>query len=104
MATWTDVNRLALALPETAEGTSYGQRSWKVKQKSFLWERPLRKSDLEALGANAPKGPILGVRVESLEHKEALLALDPRVYPLIADAWRSQAPRALAKAHPSTAR
>ena len=41
---------------------------------------PLRKSDLEALGAEAPAGPILGARVEHLVAKEALLADGPEVF------------------------
>ncbi|HEY4725211.1 MAG TPA: MmcQ/YjbR family DNA-binding protein, partial [Actinomycetota bacterium] len=42
MATWDDVRRLAMALPETAEGTSRdGLPGWSVKGKSFAWERPL---------------------------------------------------------------
>lgn len=76
MAGWDDVRRLALALPEVAEGTSYGQAAWKVRGKLFVWERPLRKSDLQALGDDAPSGPILGARVEHLVAKEAMLA-DP---------------------------
>ncbi len=78
MATWNDVARLALALPETSEGKSHGNRSWLVRDKTFAWERPLRKSDLEALGAGAPKGAILGVRVHDLDEKEALLATRPK--------------------------
>ena len=80
MATLDDVRRLALALPETDEGPSYGQPSWRVKAKSFAWERPLRPADLAALGEGAPGGPILGVRVADLGVKEALLADDPGVY------------------------
>ncbi|HEU4927726.1 MAG TPA: MmcQ/YjbR family DNA-binding protein [Vicinamibacterales bacterium] len=80
MATWDDVSRLALGLPETSEGTSFGNRAWKVKDKSFVWERPLRKSDLAALGSDAPDGPILGARVEHLIAKEALLQDDPNVF------------------------
>jgi hypothetical protein len=76
MATWDDVERIALALPETEEGISWGTRHWKVRGKSFVWERPLRKSDLAALGDAAPDGPILGARVEHLVAKEALVA-DP---------------------------
>jgi hypothetical protein len=45
-----------------------------VRDKLFVWERPLRASDLQALGADAPEGPILGARVEHLVAKEALLA------------------------------
>jgi hypothetical protein len=76
MATWRDVSRLALALPEAEEGTAGDDRNraWKVRKKLFVWERPLRKSDLAALGAGAPDGPILGAKLEHLIAKEALLA------------------------------
>src|SRR3712207_3085864 len=80
MADWDDVDRLAMALPETGEGTSYGNRAWTVRGKAFAWERPLRRADREALGDAAPDGPILGARVEHLGAKEALLADDPGVY------------------------
>ena len=80
MATWEDVRRIARELPETAETTSWGQPSWKVRGKSFAWERPLREADLAALGDAAPDGPILGVRTADLGVKEALLADDPDVY------------------------
>ena len=81
MATWKDVNRLALALPDAEEGTTYGgNRAWTVRKKLFLWERPLRKRDLEALGDAAPDGPILGARVEHLIAKEALLADESGVF------------------------
>ena len=76
MATWEDVRRIALALPETTEGEARGLRRWQVKDKLFVWERPLRRSDLEALGDAAPDGEILGARVEHLVAKEAMLA-DP---------------------------
>jgi hypothetical protein len=80
VATWDDVARLALALPETTERTSRDKRQWCVKDKLFVWERPLRRSDLQALGDAAPEGPILGARVEHLVAKEAILADDPGVY------------------------
>jgi hypothetical protein len=80
MATWDDVARLALDLPETDEVVSRGHRQWRVKDKLFVWERPLRRSDLEALGADAPDGPILGARVEHLGEKEAMLAARPDLY------------------------
>jgi hypothetical protein len=123
MADWDDVDRLAHALPETDEGSSYGNRAWTVKGKAFAWERPLRKADIEALGDAAPDGPILGARVEHLGAKEALLADDPDVYfttphfdgypailvrleniglaeleELLAEAWLTRAPKRLAKA------
>ncbi|MEA2425758.1 MAG: hypothetical protein QOH13_2168 [Thermoleophilaceae bacterium] len=122
MAGWDDVRRLALALPETTEDASRGNASWRVRDKMFVWERPLRSSDLRALGDTAPTGPILGARVEHLIAKEALLADDPAVffttphfdnYPavlirlgeiavgdleeVIVEAWLSRAPKRLAR-------
>jgi hypothetical protein len=58
----------------------HGLPSWRVRKKLFVWERPLRASELEALGKAAPSGPILGARVEHLVAKEALLGDDPEVY------------------------
>jgi len=124
MATWDDVRRIALALPETTEAVSWEHAHWRVKDKGFVWERPLRRSDLEALGDAAPDGPILGARVEHLVAKEALLADDPAVffttphfdgYPavlvrldeismhdleeVIVEAWLCRAPKRLARAY-----
>ncbi len=81
MATWNDVRRIALALPGASqETTRRGWRAWIVNKKFFVWERPLLKSDIEALGDAAPEGPVLGVRVADLEMKDVLLASDPCVY------------------------
>jgi hypothetical protein len=124
VATWDDVRRLALALPETDEHVSRGHIHWRVKEKLFVWERPLNKSDLAKLGDAAPDGPILGARVEHLGAKEALLADDPAVfftiphfdgYPavlvrlaliradelaeLVVDSWLARAPKRLADAY-----
>ena len=46
MATWEDVRRLALGLPETTEDLSHGNLFWRVRDKGFVWERPLRAADL----------------------------------------------------------
>lgn len=122
MASWEDVRRIALALPETDERPSRGSAFWRVRGKGFVWERPLGKADLRALGENAPTGPILGVRVEDLDAKEALLAAAPdrffttphfEGYPavlvrleripldelreLVVEAWLARAPSALAE-------
>ncbi|MDQ6811083.1 MAG: MmcQ/YjbR family DNA-binding protein [Actinomycetota bacterium] len=80
MAAWKDVRRMALALPETSERESRERCQWVVKDKLFVWERPLREKEIEALGDRAPKGPILAARVEHIGAKEALLADDPRVF------------------------
>lgn len=81
MATWDDVRRLALALPETAEKASYGGApGWTVKGKGFVWDRPLRRADLDVLGPAAPDGPVLAALVPDLGAKEALLAAQPDLY------------------------
>ena len=80
MATWNDVRRIALALPGTTEVAPEARARWCVRDKLFVWERPLRPADLQALGKRAPAGPILGVRTANLEAKEALLQAEPRVY------------------------
>jgi len=80
MADWDDVARIALALPETTEEQAWGNRHWKVRGKGFVWERPLRKSDLKVLGDAAPEGPILGARVEHLVAKEALVQDPSKVF------------------------
>ena len=125
MASWDDVRRIALSLPETSERPSYeGVAAWRVRDKPFVWERPLRGKELEALGPAAPDGPILGVRVADLGVKEALLADDPALffttphfdgYPavllrldrvdiaelteLVEDAWYARAPKRVADAY-----
>jgi hypothetical protein len=80
MATWDQVRRYALALPGVTEKTSHGHAAWIVDKRFFVWERPLRKSDLAALGDAAPKGAILGVRTADLGMKEAIVRSDPRVF------------------------
>ena len=124
VASWDDVRRIALSLPETSERVSRDLRQWRVKDKGFVWERPLRRADVEALGDSAPGGPILGARVEHIVAKEALLADDPGVffttphfdgYPailvrlkriapedldeLIVEAWLARAPKRLVRAY-----
>jgi hypothetical protein len=121
MATWDDIRTITATLPETREASEH---TWKVKDKSLAWERPLRKADLAALGAAAPSGDILGVRVADVGVKEALVADDPAVYfttphfdgypavlvrlaeiepdelrELLRDAWLAQAPKRLAQAY-----
>jgi hypothetical protein len=124
MATWEDVRRIALALPESSERVSRELAQWRVKDKLFVWERPLRRKEVEALGASAPDGPILGARVEHLGAKEAVLNNDPDIffttahfdgYPavlvrldrisaeelheVIVEAWLARAPQKLRKAY-----
>jgi hypothetical protein len=123
MATWDDVREIALGLPGTSESPAeQGAPSWKVRDKSFVWDRPLGKKDRSDLGDAAPDGPILGVHVADEGVKAALIADAPTVffttphfdgYPavllrldeiefdelqeLIVEAWLVRAPKKLAK-------
>jgi hypothetical protein len=129
VASWEDVRRIALAMPEVSERLSRDLATWRVRDKGFVWERPLRPADVRALGDAAPTGPILGARVEHLGAKEALLTDDPDVffttphfdgYPailvrldrialeeleeLIVEAWLARAPARLAREYVDGAR
>jgi hypothetical protein len=122
MATWDNVREIALRLPETSEQTSHGNVAWSVKDKAFIWERPLRRGDREALGDRAPSGPILAARVDHEGIKVVLIASNADVffttphfngYPailirldeisvadlrdVIVEAWLARAPKRLAK-------
>ena len=121
MATWDDVRRLASSLPEMTERISRDTVQWQIRNKLVAWERPLRRADIEALGASAPDGDVLGVRVPDLGAKQAWLASDPAVFfttphfdghpsvlvqldrigvddleELMTDAWLDRAPKRLA--------
>ncbi len=129
MATWEDVAAIALALPEVAEEPSHGDRAWKVRKKTFAWERPLRQKEVAQLGGfepegSAPRGEILGVRVADEEAKQALVSSEPEIYfttshfdgypallirlerigraeleELLIEAWLVQAPKRVAAAY-----
>ncbi len=74
--TFEDVDEIATSLPGVTVGTSWGNRTWLVEGKGFAWQRPFSKADLERFGDETPPaGEILAVRVESLDAKDALLAM-----------------------------
>jgi hypothetical protein len=124
MATWEDVRLVSLALPEGSERVARGLRQWRVREKLFVWERPLRPKEVETLAERAPEGPILGARVEHLVAKEALLTEQPELffttphfdgYPailvrlpaisrpdleeVVTEAWLARAPETLVRAY-----
>lgn len=124
MASWEDVRSIVAELPEVDTKVSWGSLMWRVRGKGFVWERPLGKKDREALGAAAPDGEILGVRVPDEGVKHALIADDPSVYftiphfngypavlvrldvvgveeltEIITEAWLDRAPKRLAAAY-----
>ena len=120
MATWDDVASIVGELQLTNEPSPH---EWRVGKKLIAWERPLRKSDREALAARGiepPEGDILGARVADEGVKFALIANEPDVYfttphfdgypavlvklaeidevglrELIVEAWLTQAPKRL---------
>jgi hypothetical protein len=120
MATWDDVASLVGELQLTEERSPH---EWRVGKKLIAWERPLRKSDYDALtavGVEPPQGDILGVRVADEGVKFALIADEPELYfttphfdgypavlvklaaiderglrELIVEAWLTQAPKRL---------
>ena len=123
MATWDEVDAIASELPEVTSrvGGHDAMRQWQVRKKTFVWDRPLRKSDLEALGGAAPDGPILGAWLADEGEKFALIEGNPGVYfttphfsgyaavlvnldaigsgelaELITDAWLNRAPKRVA--------
>lgn len=124
MATINDAREIALGLPEASEKVSWGSCMWQVKGRGFAWERPLRKSDLAALGDAAPSGEILGARVADEGEKQALIESEPEIffttshfdgYPavlvkldaiefgelteVITEAWLDRAPKRLAEGY-----
>ena len=79
MAVVADIRRIALSLPETTEGVTHRNLAWRVRKNLFVWERPLHRGDIEALGE------LDRITVEDLAE-------------LITDAWLTQAPKRLAEA------
>lgn len=128
MAAWQDVERIAGSLPEAKKAVGKdGLRSWRVRDRLFVWERPLRESDRRALGDSVPEGEVLAARVPDIEARRALIETEPDVYfvtphftnyptvlvrlaaidlealgELIGEAWAERAPRPLVDEHEAT--
>jgi hypothetical protein len=106
MATFEDVRRIALALPDTSEGSLYGTPGFRVRKHAFARLRP--------------EGDVLVVWVADDGEKEALLTTQPDTYftlphydghpsvlirlpaipldelhDILTEAWRVRAPRRL---------
>jgi hypothetical protein len=124
VATWDDVRAAALALPGAVEVSSRGVPQWKVRDRPFAWERPLRRKDLAELGDDAPPGPVLALRVADEGVQHALVADEPDVFfttshfqgfpavlarldvlgrealeELVVEAWADRAPARLVREH-----
>ena len=122
MADQSDVRRIALSLPDTREAADHFGFSVRNngKDRGFVWAWNER---VEAKKPRVPRTDVVAIRVAHQLDKQALLALDPERYftephyngfpailvrlplidvdelrELLVDAWRCQAPKALAKA------
>jgi hypothetical protein len=120
VADQNDVRRIALALPDTSEAEDHFAFSVlnKGKQKGFVWAWNER---IEPKKPRVPRRDVVAIRVADRIDKEALLASDDEKFftephyngfpavlvrlpvidvdeleELIVEAWRCQAPRALA--------
>jgi hypothetical protein len=121
MIGWDEVRELALGMPEATEAVSFGSPHWRVRNRGFVWDRPLRRADLEFLRLDDQPWPVLGARVEDEAVKFALAEMDPSVFfttphfegfpailvrldtvsrrrleEVVADAWLAVAPKRLA--------
>jgi hypothetical protein len=126
-ATIEDVRTIAMALPGVHERVDghRGGAGWRTDAGLFVWERGPSKADLSKLaelGRQWPAGPVVGVRTEGLDGKEALLGSFPGIfftiphfdgYPavlvqldridvdqlreVVTDAWLLKAPKRVAK-------
>jgi hypothetical protein len=75
--TFKDVEKIVATLPSVTVGAKWGNRTWMVEDKGFAWQRPLSKADLKRFGDETPpQGELLAVRVESLDAKDAVLAME----------------------------
>ena len=75
MVTLEEVAGWAEGFPKVTTGEERGQPTWSVNGKLFAWIRPFRKTDLKRFGdVTPPREPILGVKVDDLGEKEAVLA------------------------------
>lgn len=71
-----DVDAYATSLPGVTIAARWGNRTWMVNDRGFAWQRPFSKADLKRFGDEpVPQGEILAVSVESLDAKDALLAM-----------------------------
>ena len=85
MATWEDVEGIAMSLPlvEESVGGFDGWRTWKItgaKGRQVVWERPMRPADVRALGDAAPTKESIAVRVPDFETKAARIAEIPACF------------------------
>jgi hypothetical protein len=81
MVTLEDADAMARELEEVTNGLRHANRTWFVVGKAFMWERPFTKADRQRQpSGELPEGPILALRTEDLDDKEAALAAHPKAF------------------------
>lgn len=105
-------------LPGVTIGTKWNRKTWMVHERGFAWERPFSKADIARFGDDpVPDGDILAISTESLDAKEALLAMElpgfftiphfngfPAVLVQLAKARAADVKAALSQAHDAATR
>jgi hypothetical protein len=72
-----DAAAFAAGLPDVTADLRWGKRTWFVNGHGFVWVRPLGKTDIERFGDDKPPtGDIIGVIVDGLDARDALLAME----------------------------
>ena len=111
MSTWSDLGRIALALPEVAEGQAHeGSPAYDVSGRQFArlrWEDDGREilqfwagDDRNALIQSNPDAYFI-VRAFPSAIFAYLAALDvDELREIVTESWRVRAPKRLVKAHP----
>ncbi len=114
MATWDEVRKLALALPEAEESTTHGNPAFKISGKTFAWEsthapgalalrcdigeRPLMIEENRELFFVIPHFEDYSAVLVRFEHADAEELADR-----IEESWLLVAPKRLADAYAATA-
>lgn len=68
MFTLDAVDRCARALPEVTVGGTWDRRTWIVRDKGFVWDRPLTRADIERHG-DARATPRMEVNARDTEEE-----------------------------------
>jgi hypothetical protein len=72
------IAHLASSFPEVTETTHWGNRTWQVAGKPFVWERAFSKADIKRFGERRiPDEPVIAIRTEDMQDKAAILASEP---------------------------
>ncbi len=108
MATWDDVRRLALELPEVEDGTAWGEQCMKVRGKTFINMSPHEEGALVVRAEHEEKPLLMAARPDvywQTPHYEGYRTLLVRLEAIdedelrdrVLESWLMYAPKRLAK-------